>query len=105
MDTPRIKALVKKGDIESIKDAMEQGMNEGCCSFDQALFDLVTLGRIDESEALKAADSPNNLRLLIDRYRRTGGLPADEPQLKLVTTKPSVPQRPSAPAMPKQAAR
>ncbi|MBA2538269.1 MAG: PilT/PilU family type 4a pilus ATPase [Deltaproteobacteria bacterium] len=101
LDTPRIKDLVKKGEIESIKDAMEQGTNEGCCSFDQALFDLVTLGRIDESEALKAADSPNNLRLQIDRYRRTGGQPADEPQLKLVSTKPV--QRPMP--MPKQAAR
>src|SRR5688572_22888677 len=89
LDTPRIKDLVKKGDIESIKDAMEQGTNEGCCSFDQALFDLVTLGRIDETEALKAADSPNNLRLQIERYRRTGTAPSEESQLRLVQpTKP-----------------
>jgi twitching motility protein PilU len=84
LDTPRIKDLIKKGDIASIKDAMEQGANEGCCSFDQALFDLVMLGRIDESEALKAADSPNNLRLQIERYRRTGAEPSEETQLRLV---------------------
>ena len=84
LDTPRIKDLIKKGDIENIKEAMEQGANEGCCTFDQALFDFVSMGRIDESEAMKAADSPNNLRLQIERYRRTGTTPAAEPQLRLV---------------------
>jgi twitching motility protein PilU len=98
LDTPRIKDLVKKGEIEAIKDAMEQGTNEGCASFDQALFELVSVGRIDESEALKAADSPNNLRLQIERYRRSGSAPANEHQFKLVTAKP-VPARPSMPAM------
>jgi twitching motility protein PilU len=84
LDTPRIKDLVKKGDIENLKDAMEQGTNEGCCTFDQALFELVMAGRIDESEALKAADSPNNLRLQVERYRRTGAAPSEESQLRLV---------------------
>ncbi|MEO8701968.1 MAG: PilT/PilU family type 4a pilus ATPase [Kofleriaceae bacterium] len=83
LDTPRIKDLIKKGDIDSIKEAMEQGTNEGCCTFDTALFDLVMVGRIEESEAIKAADSPNNLRLQIDRYRGTGPR-VDEPQLRLV---------------------
>ncbi len=93
LDTPRIKDLVKKGDIESIKDAMEQGVNEGCCSFDQALFELTVMGRIDESEAYKAADSPNNLRLQVERFRRSGGNSFDTPELKLVQPKrPSVPQ-------------
>ncbi len=92
LDTPRIKDLVKKGDIESIKDAMEQGTNEGCCTFDQALFELTVMGRIDESEAYKAADSPNNLRLQVERFRRSGGNAFDTPDLKLVQAKrPSVP--------------
>ncbi len=94
LDTPRIKDLVKKGDIESIKDAMEQGVNEGCCSFDQALFELTVMGRIDENEAYKAADSPNNLRLQIERFRRSGGNAFDTPDLKLVQ-----PKRPSMPAV------
>jgi len=93
LDTPRIKDLVKKGDIESIKDAMEQGLNEGCCTFDQALFDLTVMGRIDESEAYKAADSPNNLRLQVERFRRSGGNAFDSPTLKLMQpkSKPSTP--------------
>ncbi len=96
LDTPRIKDLVKKGEIETIKEAMEQGSNEGCCTFDQALFELVMVGRIDESEALKAADSPNNLRLQVERYRRSGGAPMVEPQLRLV--QPIKSARPSIPA-------
>jgi twitching motility protein PilU len=100
LDTPRIKDLVKKGDIESIKDAMEQGVNEGCCSFDQALFDLTVMGRIDESEAYKAADSPNNLRLQIERFRRSGGHSFDTPELRLVQPKrPSMPQIAPQPAV------
>lgn len=83
LDTPRIKALIKKGDIETIKEAMEQGTGEGCQTFDQALYDLVLVGRIDDSEALKAADSPNNLRLMIERLRQSGGGAPVETSLRL----------------------
>jgi twitching motility protein PilU len=83
LDTPRIRELVKKGEIESIKDAMEQGVNEGCKTFDAALFDLLMVGKIEEMEALKAADSPNNLRIQIDRYLKSDRT-AVEPQLRLV---------------------
>jgi Tfp pilus assembly ATPase PilU len=70
---------------------MEQGENEGCCTFDRALFELVMVGRIDESEALRAADSPNNLRLQIEKLRRSGGGPAaDEPVLRLVPAPPKL---------------
>jgi twitching motility protein PilU len=96
LDTPRIKDLVKKGDIESIKDAMEQGSNEGCCSFDQALFELVSKGRVDETEALKAADSPNNLRLQLERFRRSGVAPLATSTLKLAQPTPAV-KRPAPP--------
>jgi len=96
LDTPRIRDLIKRGEIEALKDAMEQGSNEGCCTFDSALFDLVTMGRIDESEALKASDSPNNLRLKMDRYRRSGTAKVDHEfaGLRLV---PLPPKQPSPP--------
>jgi twitching motility protein PilU len=71
IDTPRIRDLIKRGEIDAIKDAMEQGSNEGCATFDGALFDLLARGRISEPEALKAADSPNNLRIRIDRRRNS----------------------------------
>ena len=83
LDTPRIKELIKLGEIETIKDAMSQGVNEGCCTFDGALLALVTAGRIDEHEALKAADSPNDLRLVLDRRRQSSGTAARPAQLRL----------------------
>ncbi|HEU0029921.1 MAG TPA: PilT/PilU family type 4a pilus ATPase [Kofleriaceae bacterium] len=88
LDTPRIRDLIKRGETDTIKEAMEQGANEGCCTFDSALFDLFMIGKIDESEALKAADSPNNLRIQIDRYRQSCGDVAlqTEVPLRLVPT-------------------
>ena len=74
---------MKRGEIESIKEAMEQGVNEGCKTFDSALFDLLMVGKIEEREALKASDSPNNLRIQIDRYLKSAGS-AVEPTLRLV---------------------
>ena len=86
LDTPRIRDLIKKGETDAVKDAMEQGAMEGCQTFDSALFDLVAAGRIDDAEALKNADSPNNLRLRLERLRATGGASQleVEPQLRLV---------------------
>jgi twitching motility protein PilU len=84
LDTPRIRDLIKRGETDAIKDAMEQGINEGCATFDGALFDLVRTGRVAEAEALRAADSANNLRIRLDRRRSsTGGPPLEEPQLRL----------------------
>jgi len=65
MDTPRIKDLIKRGDVDILKDAMEQGIQEGNQTFDQALFVLYKEGKISLEQALINADSANNLRLKI----------------------------------------
>jgi twitching motility protein PilU len=65
MDTPRIKELIKKGEVDMIKEAMVQSGQEGCQTFDMALFDLYAAGKIDLDQALSNADSVNNLRLKI----------------------------------------
>ena len=65
IDTPRIKDLIKQGEIETLKEAMEQGTQEGCQTFDQALFTLYKEGRITLEQALMNSDSANNLRLKI----------------------------------------
>jgi len=65
MDTPRLKELIKRGEVDTIKEAMEQGAHEGCQTFDMALFDLYSEGRISLDQALGSADSINNLRLKI----------------------------------------
>ena len=65
MDTPRVKDLIKKAEIDEMKEAMEQGVQEGCQTFDLALFRLHMEGKIELDEALANADSANNLRLRI----------------------------------------
>jgi twitching motility protein PilU len=80
LDTPRIKDLVKRGEIDTLKTAMEQGRQEGNQTFDQALFDLYMAGRIDLGQALAHADSANNLRLkikLAEAQREARTLTAD----------------------------
>jgi twitching motility protein PilU len=74
MDTPRIRDLIKKGDVDTLKEAMEQGVQEGCQTFDQALFNLYRDGQIILEQALINADSTNNLRLKI----KLAGLKVDE---------------------------
>ena len=74
MDTPRIKDLIKRSEVDSLKEAMEQGVQEGCQTFDQALFALYRDGKIALDQALVNADSANNLRLKI----KLAGLKVDE---------------------------
>jgi twitching motility protein PilU len=65
LDTPRIKDLIKKAEVDIIKEAMEQGVDEGCQTFDHVLFQLYKANRISLEQALINADSANNLRLKI----------------------------------------
>lgn len=65
LDTPRIKDLIKKAEVDTLKQAMEQGIQEGCQTFDHVLFNLFKQGKISIEQALINADSANNLRLKI----------------------------------------
>lgn len=61
--SPRVKDLIKDGKVHEIKEAMEGSEQYGMQTFDMALLRLVRDGKITEEEAMKNADSPNNLRL------------------------------------------
>jgi twitching motility protein PilU len=65
IDTPYVKELIKKGQIDVLKEAMESSTQEGAQTFDQALYALYADGRISEEMALAEADSANNLRIRI----------------------------------------
>jgi twitching motility protein PilU len=67
LDTPWVKELIRKGEVDVIKEAMERGANEGCQTFDESLLDLYAGGRIDMKEALANADSANNLRIKLQQ--------------------------------------
>ncbi len=63
--TPRVCDLIKGGKVMEIKEVMEKSEQQGMKTFDSALFDLYKSGKISYEEALKNADSKNNLRLRI----------------------------------------
>lgn len=63
--TSFIAELIQKGDVHSIKEAMEQGSTIGMQTFDMALYELYKKGMITVDEALRNADSRNNLSLKI----------------------------------------
>lgn len=65
LGTPRVCDLIKQGKVMEIKEVMEKGEQQGMRTFDSALYDLYKSGRISYEEALKNADSKNNLRLRI----------------------------------------
>lgn len=65
IDTPYVKELIKRGEIDTVKEAMERSTREGGQTFDQSLLALYEAGRISAEEALASADSANNLRIQI----------------------------------------
>ncbi|MCC2640046.1 MAG: pilT2 [Nitrospira sp.] len=74
LDTPRIKDLIKRSEVDTLKEAMEQGIEEGCQTFDYVLLQLYKAGKISIEQALINADSANNLRLKI----KLAGLKGDD---------------------------
>ena len=63
LGSPTVKELILRGDIGGLKEIMEKSKDRGMKTFDMALFDLCQTGEITEEEALRNADSENNLRL------------------------------------------
>lgn len=65
LNTPRISDLIFRGDVGLIKEVMHKSREQGMNTFDQFLFDLYEDHVIDYAEALRNADSQNELRLQI----------------------------------------
>jgi len=65
LDTPRVKDLIMKKRIDTLKETMAQGTREGMQTFDQAIFELYKSGRISYENTIVYADSANDLRLRI----------------------------------------
>jgi len=80
LGTPRIQDLIKNGKVEEIKEVMEKSEQQGMRTFDSALYHLYREGKISLEEALKNADSANNLRLKISLAEsEVGGEGQEEP--------------------------
>src|SRR5205085_1735467 len=65
LNSPLISDLIFKGEVHEIKEIMKKSRELGMQTFDQALFDLFELGRISYEDALRFADSTNEVRLNI----------------------------------------
>lgn len=65
INTPLVSDLIKKGDVHALKEVMTKSTEQGMQTFDQALFQLYNAGEITYDSALAAADSANDLRLMI----------------------------------------
>jgi twitching motility protein PilU len=65
LGTPMIADLILRGEMDGIKEIMQKSENAGMKTFDTALFELYQEGLITEDEALRNADSLNNVRLKI----------------------------------------
>ena len=78
-----IKQMIIKDQLQDIKEAMLKSENMGMKTFDSALYDLTQEGRISEEEAMKFADSANNLRLRLKLTRKSDDEQEDETELML----------------------
>jgi len=65
LNTPLISDLIFKGEVGEIKEVMKRSREQGMQTFDQALFDLYENAKVNYEDALRNADSVNDLRLQI----------------------------------------
>ncbi len=68
LNSPLISDLIFKGEVQEIKEIMKKSRELGMQTFDQSLFDHYEAGRISYEDALRNADSLNDLRLQIKLY-------------------------------------
>jgi len=65
LNTPLMSDMIMKGEVHEIKALMKKSNHQGMQTFDQALFDLLSVNAITIEEAMRNADSVNDLRLRI----------------------------------------
>lgn len=70
LNTQLVGDYIRKGEIHEIKPVMKRSRETGMQTFDQALFDLYEKGEISYQDALRSADSPNDLRLTIKLHSK-----------------------------------
>jgi twitching motility protein PilU len=72
LNSPLISDLIFKGEVSEIKEVMKKSRNLGMQTFDQALFDAYEANQITYEDALRNADSLNDLRLQIKLNSKRG---------------------------------
>jgi twitching motility protein PilU len=102
LGSPRAADLIAKGNVAELKELMEKSAEQGMQTFDMALFKLFKEGKITLEEALKNADSKNNLRLKITLDKKGGAGEQKDPDAKPAPAKaqPKVAAKPTEAAAP-----
>ncbi len=72
LNSPLISDMIFKGEVAAIREIIKRSREQGMQTFDQALFDLYEDNRITLADALRHADSVNDLRLTIKLNSRRG---------------------------------
>jgi twitching motility protein PilU len=88
LNTKLVAEHIRKGEIDQIKEAMEQSLTPGCKTFEQALFELYQQGLISKDEALRNSDSATNLSWLINNYEQKAAGKLGESPTGRVMVKP-----------------
>ncbi len=65
INTPLAAEFIRKGELHQLKDLMKRSTQQGMKTFDQALYELYRAGEISYEDALRHADSANEVRLMI----------------------------------------
>ena len=76
LNTKHIQDLITKGEIDRIKEALEQSLSPGSQSFEQALFHHINSGKVSVDEAMAHSDSPTNLHWLLNNAPKSTGAPS-----------------------------
>jgi twitching motility protein PilU len=92
INTPLAADLIFKGEITELKELMAKSVNAGMQTFDQAIFDLYESGTISYEEALRNADSQNELRLRIKLESKRASRPDDSELDQLHLSEPETVQ-------------
>lgn len=96
LGTPLVRDTIKRGEIGELKEIMSKSANIGMQTFDHALYELFKAGKISEEEALRNADSANNLRLRINLADEQRDDSAAGAGLSLVDDEPEEEEMPPA---------
>ncbi len=78
LNTPLVADLIFKGEVSQIKEIMAKSTRLGMQTFDQALFELYERGIISYEEAMRNADSKNELRLRVKLESKRDSSLADQ---------------------------
>jgi twitching motility protein PilU len=83
LNTFYVSELIQKGEVDKIKDAIEQSLNAGSQTFERSLLDLYVAGKISREEALINSDSRTDMEWLMDNAAQEGGKTGQKGQTQM----------------------